>query len=35
MLDQKSNRDSVRAVTLIRAYRTQGNLLAKLRSIGS
>jgi 2-oxoglutarate dehydrogenase E1 component len=25
-----SHRDSVRAVTLIRAYRTQGNLLAKL-----
>ena len=30
----KSNRDSVRAVTLIRAYRTQGNLLAKLDPLG-
>jgi len=29
-----SNRDSVRAVTLIRAYRTQGNLLAKLDPLG-
>ena len=27
---EKLSRDSVRAVTLIRAYRTQGNLLAKL-----
>ena len=31
---QKSNKDSVRAVTLIRAYRTQGNLLAKLYRLG-
>ena len=31
---EKSNRDSVRAVTLIRAYRTQGNLLAKLDPLG-
>jgi len=31
---QKSNKDSVRAVTLIRAYRTQGNLLAKLDPLG-
>ena len=29
-----SNRDSVRAVTLVRAYRTQGNLLAKLDPLG-
>ncbi len=27
---ERSEKDSVRAVTLIRAYRTQGNLLAKL-----
>jgi len=31
---EKTNRDSVRAVTLIRAYRTQGNLLAKLDPLG-
>ena len=31
---EKSNKDSVRAVTLIRAYRTQGNLLAKLDPLG-
>ena len=29
-----SHRDSIRAVTLIRAYRTQGNLLAKLDPLG-
>ena len=29
-----SHRDSVRAVTLIRAYRTQGNLLSKLDPLG-
>ena len=31
---EKSHRDSVRAITLIRAYRTQGNLLAKLDPLG-
>ena len=31
---QQSNRDSVRAVTLVRAYRTQGNLLANLDPLG-
>ena len=31
---EKLSRDSVRAVTLIRAYRTQGNLLAKLDPLG-
>ncbi len=31
---EQSNRDSVRAVTLIRAYRTQGNLLAGLDPLG-
>ena len=31
---EKTNRDSVRAITLIRAYRTQGNLLAKLDPLG-
>ena len=31
---EKSGKDSVRAVTLIRAYRTQGNLLAKLDPLG-
>ena len=31
---KESNRDSVRAVTLIRAYRTQGNLLASLDPLG-
>ena len=31
---EKSSRDSVRAITLIRAYRTQGNLLAKLDPLG-
>ena len=31
---EKSHRDSVRAITLIRAYRTQGNLLANLDPLG-
>ena len=31
---EQTHRDSVRAVTLIRAYRTQGNLLAKLDPLG-
>ena len=31
---EKSYRHSVRAVTLIRAYRTQGNLIAKLDPLG-
>ena len=31
---EKSHRDSVRAITLIRAYRTQGNLIAKLDPLG-
>ena len=31
---EKLKKDSIRAVTLIRAYRTQGNLLAKLDPLG-
>ena len=31
---EKSKKDSVRAVTLIRAYRTQGNLIANLDPLG-